>query len=270
VERIISRQNPLVARFRDVARGRGPESRVLLDGPHLVSAALDAGRPLEVVAVRASAPADGDEELVGLLARLEGSGVPVVAATSAVLAAMSPARTPSGIVALAVEPPPDPERLLLPPPALVVVAVQVQDPGNVGAIIRAADAAGATGVVVTEGSADPFGWKALRGSMGSALRLPVWSHATLEGAARLARGGGLRLVAAAPRGGVSMDAIDLTGPTALLLGSEGEGLDARARAFADVHVRIPMREGVESLNVAVTAALLAYEARRQRRLRSHD
>jgi len=146
----------------------------------------------------------------------------------------------------------------------VIVLVGLQDPGNVGAIIRAADAAAATGVVACEGTADPYGWKALRGAMGSTFRVPVVPRQPAGLAVATARLHGLRVVAATPRGGTPLHEIDLRGPVALLLGGEGSGLASDVVQGADERVSIPMRAPVESLNVAVAGALLAYEAHRQR------
>jgi TrmH family RNA methyltransferase len=145
----------------------------------------------------------------------------------------------------------------------VVGLVDVQDPGNVGAVIRVADALGATGVGVTERSADPGGWKALRGSMGSAFRLPV---ARLDLATLLAEAGRAKaqVAAAVARGGTEPALAWLSRPTLLLLGHEGAGLPDDVLRKADLRVTLPMRAGVDSLNVSVAAALVVDEARRQR------
>jgi TrmH family RNA methyltransferase len=181
--------------------------------------------------------------------------------------ALSPTAHPSGVVAVAARP----RRSLadalggaagLTP--LVVVAVDVQDPGNVGAIARVAEAAGATGYVVAGQSADPFGWKALRGSMGSVLRLPTIHDADAASVIGVLKAHRLQCFAAAPAGAIAFDALDWRGPTACVVGSEGGGLPADLLAMADRRVRIPMAAPVESLNVAVSAGLLLYEARRQR------
>ena len=151
---------------------------------------------------------------------------------------------------------------------LTLAPVGVQDPGNVGAIIRAADAGAASGVVVTAGSADPFGWRALRGAMGSSFRLPVADIDHVHAAVEAARERGIGVVAAVPRGGSSLYTLDLTKPLLVLLGSEGSGLDDDVVSLADARMTIPMRPPVQSLNTAVAAALIVYEARRQRRARS--
>jgi TrmH family RNA methyltransferase len=145
----------------------------------------------------------------------------------------------------------------------VVVAHDVQDPGNIGAIIRTSEAAGATAFVASTGTADPFGWKALRGSMGSALRLPI-ARGEIADALRECRKAGLLTTALVPRGGTPFFDVDFRQPAALFLGSEGSGLPEDISRQADRQVSIPMRGPVESLNVGVAAALVLYEAFRQR------
>jgi TrmH family RNA methyltransferase len=147
---------------------------------------------------------------------------------------------------------------------LVLVLAGLQDPGNVGAIIRAAAAFGASGVVAIEGSANPFGWKALRGAMGGTFRLPIAAHGALPDVVDSAAALGLRLVAAVPRGGTPLPKLDLREPTAIVLGGEGAGVPHATMAAVHETVTIPMQPPVESLNVAIAAALILYEATRQR------
>ena len=116
-----------------------------------------------------------------------------------------------------------------PAPALVLAATGLQDPGNAGAIIRSAAAAGATGVVLDESSADPWGWKALRASMGSAFHLPVLRSRGIGSLIEEWRAAGLRIAATVPRGGTPMHDVDFTPPMALLLGGEGAGLPDELR-----------------------------------------
>jgi TrmH family RNA methyltransferase len=150
---------------------------------------------------------------------------------------------------------------------LVLIALNVQDPGNVGAIARVAEAAGASGAVYAGACADPFGWKALRGSMGSALRLPILVKPDSREAIGEARRRGCRIIATVPRGGRALFDADLRGAIAVLVGGEGAGLRQLQIDEADERLTIPMQAPVESLNVAVTAAVIVYEACRQRRLR---
>lgn len=259
MRRIASRQNPIVARYRAAARGDSADAGILLDGAHLVTDALHAGLRLREAAVAA----EPDAPTRSVADELQRAGVDTVAVTLPVLSALSPVRAPSGVVAIADRPGPRGDGFSGASP-LVVVAVDVQDPGNLGAIVRVAEAGGASGVIVAGASADPYGWKALRGSMGSALRLPIVVSRTSDLLADL-RDRGLRIVATAPRGGRPLSAVDFNGAVAILIGGEGPGLSAAHIAGADERVSIPMQARVESLNAAVTAALLVYEARRQRR-----
>ena len=196
MRRISSRQNPLVARFRALARARGSDGTILLDGEHLVEEALDAGVDLETVAF---AERIVDSRAEGLVSRVERAGAEAVSVPEHVLSAMSPARQPSGIVAIARHQPAAIDALLghgvrgghgeqghgthgiHGSHPLLLVLDGVQDPGNVGAIISAADGCGATGVIATDGTADPFGWKALRGAMGSTFRLPIGGETVRSG-----------------------------------------------------------------------------------------
>ena len=258
---ITSRQNPLVARFRTAARG-DVGGVMLLDGAHLVADALAAAVTFQLAAVT---PASSEDADIGrLVDALQHRGVDVITVSASVMDAVSPVKTPSGIVALAERPVAEVRRLYAGPAALVVAAVDVQDPGNLGAIVRVAEAAGATGLVAAGGSANPFGWKALRGSMGSALRLPIVSEVTADDAVADARQHGCRVIATVARDGRSLFDVDLSGPIAVLIGGEGQGLARALADAADERVTIPMQAPVESLNAAVTAALIVYEARRQR------
>ena len=259
---VTSRQNAIVARYRAAARG-DDRTLMLLDGVHLVADALAAGIALHDVVVAAGA--DSRDEIVELLRTLERAGIGVVRASTMVMAALSPVRSSSPVVALAARPPTDLAGVYAGRgAALAVVAVDVQDPGNLGAIVRVAEAAGAGGVVAAGASADPFGWKALRGSMGSALRLPIAHGLESQEAIADARARGCRIVATAPRDGRSIFDVDLAAATAILVGGEGPGLPATIVDQADERATIPMRVPVESLNAAVTAAVVLYEAHRQR------
>lgn len=256
------RQNHLVKRFREIARDGRLGGAAILDGPHLVEDALAAGVTLEVAAFAADAALG---RLAGLAARCAARGARVVTASDPLLALMSPVKQASGVVAIAhLQATPLEAVLAAGAPQLALLLDGIQDPGNAGAIVRAAEACGATAVIAGPGTADLFGWKALRGSMGSVFRLPVAAAPSLDLAITAARDAGLRIVAAVPRGGTPLRQANLTRPTAILLGGEGPGLSPAMLALADEQLTIEMRQPVESLNVSVAAALIVYEAFRQR------
>ena len=241
-------------RCRAAASGDDHDA-VLLDGEHLLTEALDAGVPIALVLTDGRAPA--------LVARAHATGAAVYEGTASVLAAASPVRSPSGVVALAQWHTTRVVDAMAAPDACCLGLVGVQDPGNVGSAIRAVDALGATGALILDGTADPRAWKTLRGSMGSVFHVPVGEGTTAEALAE-ARHAGLTVIAAVARNGTPLMNVDLVGPCLILVGSEGAGLAPDVVDRADARVTIPMRGGVDSLNVAVTAGIVLYEARRQR------
>jgi TrmH family RNA methyltransferase len=255
---ITSRHHPIVKEFRALARSAGP--LMLLDGWHLLGEAEAARVTVDKIAI-CGPPTTKEKAVVD---RLRRAGAQVVEVSGTVLNALSPVNAPTGVVASAHVPALSAAGVLSPAPALVLAAAGLQDPGNAGAIIRSAAAAGATGVVLDDLSADPWGWKALRASMGSAFHLPVVRSRALTGLITEWRRAGVQLVATVPRGGTPMYDVDFTPPTAILLGSEGAGLPEDLLATADVRLSIPMHGTIESLNAAVAAALILYEAQRQR------
>lgn len=267
MRRITSRQNAAVARFRAAARGEAG-APLLLEGAHLVEAALDAGVRIHEAGITTDAAAR--PEVRAIVARLERARVDVACVSPSVMAALSPARTAPGITALAERPRATKNEIFTRSEiftgsdALVVGMVDMQDPGNVGAIIRSGEALGATGIVVSGHSADPFGWKALRGSMGSALRLPIVTEdvTTVIGDARRR---GCTIISAVPREGTSLFEMDWRRPIFLVIGGEGAGLASSIVDLADARVTIPMSPPVESLNAAIAAAIVLSEATRQRR-----
>ena len=255
LKRITSRHHEIVGRCRAAASGDDPAT-MLLDGAHLVAEALAA--PLTVTHIMVSADAAERDEVRLILARAARAAIEAIEVSEPVLSAISPVRSPSGIVALAERPAPAAEPGYGQADRPVVIACEIQDPGNLGAIIRVAEAAGARSVVLAGACADPWGWRVLRGSMGSALRLPLLARATAADAIAEARRGGSVVVAAVPAGGTPLFDTDLRGPVAIAIGSEGRGLPPPVVDAADRRVSVPMTEPVDSLNAAVTAAVLLY------------
>src|SRR5262245_6539350 len=154
--RITSRQNAIVSRYRQVARG-DDRTAIFIEGPHLLSDAIAARVPLQHVLVSSDVLARDD--IRALVTAAKHDGTEVAEASRPVLDAISPVRSPTGVVAIGNRPAWPVERLFVPAPALILVAHGVQDPGNLGAIARAAEAAGASGLVTTGIGADPYGWK---------------------------------------------------------------------------------------------------------------
>ena len=252
---IASRDNPLFKRLKklaDSARARREARMSLLDGEHLITAYLDAGGTPHTLVRAASRAADA---LAPFAAR--GAGAKRVCLADALFAELSPVATPTGVLAEAAIPAP-------PTPAgtpLVVVLEDIQDPGNLGAMLRTAAAAGATRVVLTRACHDPWSPKALRGGQGAQFVLPIETVSDLP--AWLAGFAGVTL-GLALEGAESLYVRDLSGPLALVVGNEGAGLAPATLAVVHGRVFIPMAGRVESLNAAAALAVAAFEAMRQR------
>ncbi len=256
---ITSRQNPLVARFREAARG-GAGSLLLLDGAHLVADALASGVTLSIAAITPAALER--TEVSPLVASLSRDGVEVATVSAVVMGAISPVRTPSGIVALAERPSPAGDRIYA-GGVLVVLPWTCRIPAMSVRSFASPRPAAPPGSLPRPGPPIRSAGRRLRGSMGSALRLPIAHVTDADSSVANARRRGFRIVATVPRGGRTPDDSDLSGAVALLIGGEGRGLSEALIDGADERVTIPMAAPVESLNAAVTAALLIYEARRQ-------
>ncbi|MDQ7820111.1 MAG: RNA methyltransferase [Armatimonadota bacterium] len=259
---LTSTRHPLVRRIRALAEreAREAEGRLLVEGIRLLEEVLDAGIPIEVLVYD---PDAATGRAAAVLARARQQGARLVPAAPHVVAACSQVETPQGLVAVVHRPTVDEQALLASPDLLLTVADGVQDPGNLGAIIRAADAAGATGVLVT-GGVDPHHPKVVRASMGSLFHLPVKAVPPAQ-ARDLLAGRGVRVLVADPRGEVEYTEADYSRPVALVVGSEARGPDPAWRDAAETTVRIPLYGRAESLNVALAAGLLLYEARRWER-----
>jgi TrmH family RNA methyltransferase len=257
-EVVRSRKSLLFKRLA-AQKARASRELVLIEGPKLLAEALAAGAALREVLASPRAETRSRD----LLARARARGATLRLLDDALIASLSEVETSQGLLALAERPRFAEERLFQGLP-LIVVAIGIQNPGNLGALLRTAEAAGATGAYLTSGCADAFSWKTLRGSMGSAFRLPhVSGLSPGEALARL-KERGILAVAAAARGAPAYTRFDWRRPLALLLGAEGAGLPAEIEAAADARIAIPMAGAVESLNVAAAAAVMLFEARRRR------
>ncbi|MDR7523444.1 MAG: RNA methyltransferase [Armatimonadota bacterium] len=258
---ITSTRHPLVQAFRRVGAHsrRDPAGRMLLDGPRLIAEALDAGLAISDALVASPV---ATTRLAPLVARLRQSGARVHEASPRVVQAAGTVVTSQGIVALAPRPAEASEAVLDDPGLVLLVADGIQDPGNLGSMMRTALAADATAVALTEETADPFQPKVLRAAMGAAFRLPVLRRATVAlRAALVARR--VCIVVADPRGPLDYLAAPLDPPVAIVIGNEASGPDP-AWAPIGIGVRIPLFGPVESLNAAAAAAVLLYEVARRR------
>ncbi|HEX7135968.1 MAG TPA: RNA methyltransferase [Iamia sp.] len=248
-----------LARLARQRRARDAEDRFVVDGPVLLSDAVRDGLVVEDVFVDPDAAERPD--VATAVAEAAAAG----ARTWAVTGGLRPhveVTTPHGVAAVARRPAAaatDARGSA----ALHVVLVGVADPGNVGTLLRTAEAVGAASLVVGEGTADPWAPKVVRASAGSVWRVPLASGPVDDALATLGREG-VQRIGTAGADGTAPHLIDLTGPVALVLGSEAHGLPADLADRIDTWSSLPMEGAVESLNVAVAGSVLAFEAVRQR------
>ena len=261
LRRVASRQNPLVKELRQAfARGEHTaNSACAIEGPRLVEEAIRSGLRFRAVFFRQSSLAVADRLLPQIAAQVETVLLPNEIFDSAVAT-----ETPQGVAALAKVRSFTLDEMLRSYQPLVVALSGLQDPGNVGTILRSAEAFGASGALLGEGTVSQFNSKAVRASAGSVFRLPVVAVKLDEAIPRL-REAGLRLVATSSHGGTPADQVNFASPLALFIGNEGSGLPRELMSKMDETVVVPHPGQVESLNAAVAASILLYEAARQRR-----
>ncbi|MDQ3473288.1 MAG: RNA methyltransferase [Acidobacteriota bacterium] len=262
---IVSRDNSLLRQTRVVRDGKD-ETLIFVEGLRLCEEALRSG--LEIHAVVYSKEIAHKERAAALLTELANVCKRLGEVSESLLATVSYTKTPQGLIVLAERPVSGKERLA---PTkgqqhLLVIMDGINNPVNVGAIIRSAEAAGATGVVTTGDSSDPFSPKALRGAMGSAFRLPIWNGPGYPEALAWCARHQIKTICTDVKATKLHTEIDWKGPCALILGSESSGLAAEQVQMAAAEVKIPMHGSVESLNVGVAAAVILYEAARQRNI----
>lgn len=258
---LTSLQNPLVKQLRKLhqAKGRREQGQFLLEGTHLLQEALAVGYPLAVVCCTEN----WRSRYSNLFAAVGQRAERLELVSEAVLAAIATTVNPDGVIAtvprVAPGQPNAPRQL-----SLGLALETVQDPGNLGTMIRTAAAAGVEGLWLSADSVDLDHPKVLRATAGQWFRLPMGVTDNLTEVVQQCRAAGGQIVSTLPSATQTYWEIDFTRPTLILLGNEGAGLSPGLAALADSAVRIPLAAGVESLNVAIAAALLVYEARRQR------
>lgn len=236
----------------------------MVEGAKVLGVALDAGARVEAVYVDPDLARSGDgvEEVVG---RAMAAGSRVFDLEPGVLARVAGTVTPQPVLAVVAADHPGLGDLGECHPDLVVVCVDVRDPGNAGAVIRAAEAAGAGGLVSCGTSVDLYNPKTVRASAGALFYLPVVAGGAAEEVLDVMGRWGMRRLGAVARGGEDYTVADLTGPVALVLGNEARGLAPDVAAALDGTISVPMAGRTESLNVAMAAAVVCFEAARQRR-----
>jgi RNA methyltransferase, TrmH family len=256
-------RHPSIQRLRRLSGRRAArleEGAFVIDGPTLVRDALDAGLALEELFV-----VDGTD--AELIAAAEAAGAAAHLVRAEVLARASDTVTSQGVAAIAVVPAASIESAIAASVAgpLALVLVDVQDPGNAGTLLRAAEAAGAAAVLFCGTSVDPWSPKCVRASAGAVFHLPVAIGGEATTVLAELADNGVRTVATVVRDGAPYDHLDLTVPVAVVLGSEAHGLPPAIVDLVDDRATIPMAGRSESLNVAMAGSILAFESLRQRR-----
>ncbi len=256
-------RNPRVQRLRRLVRdprARRAERAYVVEGEKLVAAALAGGAPVEAVYVAA--------DYAGPLAVATLAGVHRHALAPGVLERVADTVSPQPVLAVVALVDRDLaalRRAATSGAGPVVVCVEVRDPGNLGTVLRSAQAAGAVGIVCCDGTTDAYGPKCVRASAGAVFQVPVVSGGAPVEVLEELGSWGIRRLGARAVGGTAHDATDLTGPVAVVLGNEARGLAPEVEACLDGRVTIPMAASAESLNVAAAAGIICFEAARQRR-----
>lgn len=233
-------------------RARRSEGRFVVEGPHLVE---EAAGQIDFVLYAEDLP---------LISKLQDIGVNCLKVSKNDFQQLSEVETPQWVLAVVKERQYQLDHIMEAASPLIVFCVEVQDPGNLGTIIRTADAVGAAGVITSRGTVDVYNSKVIRSTMGSLFHLPlVEAEDTLKMIEQLKKFR-VQIVAADINGVDDYFSADFNQPTALLVGNEGAGLPAKVVELADKAVRIPMPGRAESLNVGVSSAVILYEALRQR------
>lgn len=197
---------------------------------------------------------------------LEGILYEVV--SDSVFKSVADTQTPQGILCLVKKPEYQLEQMLKGEKTHLLILESIQDPGNLGTMLRTGEGAGITGVIMNQTTVDLFNPKTIRSTMGSIYRMPYYVTKDLKQTISVLKEAGVNIYAAHLKGELQYDKLDYCKPTAFMIGNEGNGLSDEIAELADTYIRIPMCGQVESLNAAISASLLMYETNRQRRLRT--
>lgn len=266
---LLSRQNPTIKLFRQAFKtgivtieSEGGAEYLAIEGARMIGEAVRSGMRVDKVLFSTT----GDEQL-GKRLRPQFSKHAEIAVTDvATFNACTDVEHPQGVAALVRLPHPKVEELFEPErgPALILAAAGLQDPGNLGTLIRAADAFGATGVVVLAETVSPFNPKAVRATAGSLFHLPVVTRVTAEQLIEMCQLYEVALIASAARGKTELSEAGFNRPVCIAIGQEGSGLSRELLRAAETTIAVPMVRPVESLNAGVAGSVILYEAARQR------
>ena len=262
VRELTSATNSLVKVFRRaLAEGVTHDGWLCGEGPHFLEEALKAGSQTVVHSVLVTAEAAEKHQalLTGLPADSELARIP-----DQLFRQVAGTRTPQGIAALVELPRFDLKAVIASQNLILIVACGLQDPGNMGTIIRSAGALGASAIVALAGTVSPFNPKAVRSCVGSIFRMPVFAGIKSETLFTLLQNSGVRILGADRRSTVAVSDADLRGPVAVLVGQEAAGLPPEISREADKLLSIPIRVEADSLNAATAAGIFLYEIARQR------
>ena len=259
--KITSRDNERIKIARKTRDG--DEERIFIEGLRLVEEALRADLKIsDIFFTENFAKNQRHRDFLNRASRFNLNEI-----SDKVFDSLADTKTSQGVVLIARKPSTGKDKIeanLVKDAPLVVVLHRINNPSNLGAILRTAEAADVSGIIVTGNSADAFSPKALRGAMGAAFRLPLWTDAEFSEVLRWARERNLISVAADVKAEKSYSEIDWNKPRLLIFGSEAHGLSSEETAKIEEMLKIPMANGVESLNLAASAAVILFEARRQR------
>lgn len=264
MERIDGQKHPVIQKLRELQteKGRIEHNAFHVEGSMVVSRALDYGCVEFIICTDRFPSTPGYEEI---LAAAQESGAGIFAASEGLIAKIVPCKPTPPVIACVERKIHSPESLLDKTEGLILLVDKCENPDNLGMLLRSLDAAGVDGVVLTSDGVDPFNRLSVRASRGSVLSLDLAVADQPENWLEEAQKRGFRIVASSAHGATDIWDIDFRGPTIVVVGNEHTGVRESIRKMADSYVVIPMVGKMESLNIAVSGAILAYEAARQRR-----
>ncbi len=267
IKRLTSKDNSVVKRFKqlEAKKYRDRLGFFVLEGPTVLEEALEQRIKLETVVYSDSFLDYPEAETV--INKLSKSGAAVYSVDDRLFAAMSGTTTPQGMLAIAEKPEWD-AGLIKEPGADFIVLDRVADPGNMGTVIRTAEAAGFKAIIVVKGSTDPYSGKVSRAAAGALMRMPIFYADSAAELVEMLRAGKKRIVCTDPKSELYYYDIDIACDTAIIIGNEASGVSDEIFKNADITAGIPMEGRTESLNAAIASGILMYESLRQRNIKN--